>query len=1047
MLKRFHGLRVSQKLMLIGFFFMIPDSIMLYLFITEINANIAVARLEQVGNAYQQPLERLLDLVPRHRLLTREALSGDADARGQLAKVSTAIDAAFDALEATDARIGTELEFTPDGLAKRNRQGCDPRSVRREWDRLGGQMDGIQPGEREACDRNHLKLIADLRTMISQAGDVSNLILDPDIDSYYLMDVTLLALPQTQDGLAQVMADGTDLLRAGGKDGDLRIKLAVGLARLRADGLDRVVASSGVSLNDNKQGGEMGGVCDPLQAQLPPALADYVGAAKRFDDLAAVVGSGPPGAVTAVDYLSAGTAARDASFRYWRVAVDQVNAILQNRIDYYTWRRTRSLGVAGCALLAAVLLVTFITRSITDPLRARAATVVAEGEARFARMAANVPGIVFQYQRRPDGTTAYSYVSDGSRELFGLEADEIRADAGLIVGRVVPEDAASFRASVAAFKGTDRPWQWEGRVRHRASGDVRWIAGAARPQRQADGVEVWDGVMTDVTAIKAAEAAAAAAAAAAEAASRAKSDFLANMSHEIRTPLNGVVGMVELLQGTHLSAQQARYAEVIRTSSDALLSLINNILDFSKIEAGKVELEDVDFDLNQTVEEVATLLARKAAAKGVDVVCDVDAAVPMRVRGDGERLRQVLTNLVNNAIKFTAAGEVVIRVSPGDGAAGPADDGVALRFDVSDTGIGIPPDRLDRLFKSFSQVDASTTRRYGGTGLGLAISKQVVELMGGTIGVRSEAGRGSTFWFTVRLRRPAEAAVASHSLAGRRVLVAEANPTQRRIVQNQLVAWGARVSTAADGRAAVDALRDAAAAGEAFAAAVIDADLPDLPAAAAAAAVRAVEALRGLPLILTCGVRSTLDPADAAAHGFDAGLAKPVRQSQLFDAVMHAVVAPAAVPAVTVPTVPATPAAAGPIRILLAEDMEVNQFIATEMLARSGFGCDVANNGREAFEAVKAGSYDLVLMDCQMPEMSGFEAAAAIRGWEQQCGPGGPRPRVAIVALTANALKGDREQCLAAGMDDYLTKPLNPAELIRIVRARLGPDAGLARAA
>ncbi len=406
MLKGFHGLRVSQKLMLIGFFFMIPDSIMLYLFITEINANIAVARLEQVGNAYQQPLERLLDLVPRHRLLTREALSGDADARGQLDKVSTAIDAAFDALEATDARIGTQLEFTPDGLAKRNRQGCDPRAVRREWDRLGGQMDGIQPGEREACDRNHLKLIADLRTMISQAGDVSNLILDPDIDSYYLMDVTLLALPQAQDGLAQVMADGTDLLRSGGKDGDLRIKLAVGLARLRADGLDRVVASSGVSLNDNKQGGEMGGVCDPLQARLPPALADYVGAAKRFDDLAAVVASGPPGAVTAVDYLSAGTAARDASFRYWRVAVDQVNAILQNRIDSYTWRRTRSLGVAGCALLAAALLVTFITRSITDPLRARAATVGAEGEARFARMTANLPGTVFEYRRaagRDDG--------------------------------------------------------------------------------------------------------------------------------------------------------------------------------------------------------------------------------------------------------------------------------------------------------------------------------------------------------------------------------------------------------------------------------------------------------------------------------------------------------------------------------------------------------------------------------------------------------------------------------------------------------------------
>ncbi len=372
MFRSFHRLRVSQKLALIGVFFMIPDSVMLYLFVTTIDANIGVAQLEQVGDAYQRPLERLLDLVPRHRILAREALVGDAAAGARLADVAAQIDAAFDDLEAVDGRLGRELSFTPDGLAKRNRQGCDARSVRRAWDRLTGQMDGILPAERDACDRRHLALIADLRTMISHAGDNSNLILDPDIDSYYLMDVTLLAMPQTQDRLAQVMADGADLLRTDADDpaaADLRLRLAVGRAQLRADGLDRVLASTTVALDDNRQGGEMGGVCGTFQARVPPAMAAYTAAVRRFDDLAAAVQSGPPGTVSTAALLTAGTAARDAALAYWTVAVDQLDLLLQNRIDTYTWRRTRSLGVAGCALLTAVALVTFITRSITTPLR------------------------------------------------------------------------------------------------------------------------------------------------------------------------------------------------------------------------------------------------------------------------------------------------------------------------------------------------------------------------------------------------------------------------------------------------------------------------------------------------------------------------------------------------------------------------------------------------------------------------------------------------------------------------------------------------------
>jgi PAS domain S-box-containing protein len=1302
MLQRFHKLKVSQKLMLIGVFFMIPDSVMLYLFITEINANIAVARLERAGNAYQRPLARLLDLVPRHRLLAREASPGDAATRRDLETVAAEIDRAFDDLAVVDARLGTDLGFTPAGLASRGRAGCDARSARQAWDRVSRRTGGSPAVGREAIDGADVRLTATLRRMIGQAGDVSNLILDPDIDSYYLMDVTLLALPQTQDRLSQVMADGTDLLRSrpGMGGDDLRVRLAIGLSDIRDD-RGRIVASTGVSLTDNKQGLELGGVCAALQGRVPPALADYAAATGRFDDVVARVLDGPTASVTPAEFLSAGTAARAASFRYWSVAVDELDALLQSRVDYYRERRGLSLCVSALSLAAAVGLVGFITRSISTPLRLRAEAALLEGEAWFVRIVSNVPGMVFQSVRSADGGTRFTFVGEGSRELYGVEPDVIRADASVVDEMVLPEDLPAKRAARETSAAALTPWQCEWRIRHGRTGAVRWIGVRARPERRADGSVIWNGVVTDVTAIKTAEAAAAEAEArfarmaanlpglvfqslhradgsftipyitagvqdlfgltsavdgqalfgtvvaddlpglvarvdqavagllrfkwegrvrhqqtgvvrwisvearpsrqpdgtvlfdgmmidvtarkaaeaaaeagaalaaaegsrfanmtenlpgmvyqflvrpdgsrsfpyvsagaravfgmepdeiradagavfgqivaedresvqaairnsmsplwdgkwegrvrnrqtgvvrwvsaasrsarrpdgaitwdgvvidvtaikdaeaAAEAANVAKSQFLANMSHEIRTPLNGVVGMVDLLQGTELTARQSRYAQVIRSSSDALLALINDILDFSKIEAGKMELEELDFDPNGTVEDVVAVLAQKAAAKGLQLVADVDAAVPARVRGDGDRLRQVLTNLVNNAIKFTATGEVVARASLVD-----AGGDVTLSFAVSDTGIGIPPDRLDRLFKSFSQVDASTTRKYGGTGLGLVISKQLVELMGGTIAVRSETGRGSTFSFTAVFRRAAApvvttgaemGGVAAHALGVHRLLVADASPTHRRILENQLAGWGARVATTATGEATVALLRTEAAAGRPFAAALVDADLPDLNGATVATAIRAVPALASLPLILTSGMRSGVDPADAGQLGFARGLAKPIRQSALFDAVMAAVSAGRPVAAPVVAPASAPMVSAGPTRILLVEDVEINQFIVTEVLARSGYSCDAASNGREAVEAVTRRAYDLVLMDCQMPEMSGFEAAIAIRALERDRAPGDTH-RARIVALTANALKGDRDQCLAAGMDDYLTKPLNPGDLIRAVEACL----------
>ena len=666
-----------------------------------------------------------------------------------------------------------------------------------------------------------------------------------------------------------------------------------------------------------------------------------------------------------------------------------------------------------------------------------------ESEHRFRLISETLPVGIFE----TDAKSECLYTNTSWQEIFGVSLIEsLMSDWRTFLH---PDDRESVSEQWEQTLTNLKAFSKDCRI-ITPKGVERWIHLRSSPVFSDTGTR-YTGTAVDITHRKRTEVELKKAKDAAEAASIAKSEFLANMSHEIRTPMNGVIGMANLLMDTDLGVEQRQFIETIRKSADSLMKVINDILDFSKIEAGKLELEIIDFDLRVTLEEVSELMSLKAYEKGLEFASIVHHEVPSLLRGDPGRLRQILINLVNNAIKFTNSGEVTLKAKLEKEDANRA----VIRFSVHDTGIGISEEGMDRLFKSFSQVDGSTSRNYGGTGLGLAISKQLTELMGGRIGVDSKEGHGSTFWFTVGLEKQPEdreAVIIPADIRKKRILFVDDNAINRQVYREQLKSWGCRYGEASSGTQAMDELRRARETGDPFEIAIIDMQMPEMNGEELGRSIKQDPNLADTILIMVSSMGARGDVVRLKKIGFAAYLTKPIKQSQLYDCLATTAKIwkekkqPQDATIVTRHSL-ADNKKQG-IRILLAEDDATNQKVALHILKKFGYRADAAGNGQEVLQALEKIPYDIVLMDIQMPVMDGYTATRRIRELElkaqrvklnhndsedlsdSEIQLSARSGRIPIIAMTAHAMKGDREKCIAAGMDDYTPKPINPEELL-----------------
>jgi len=680
----------------------------------------------------------------------------------------------------------------------------------------------------------------------------------------------------------------------------------------------------------------------------------------------------------------------------------------------------------GVGLLSARFLLLAARRRAGAALEA-----LREREQRLGKIASQVPGVVYQFKRFPDGRMGFPYASEGSRWIFRLDPEAIRDHADAVFALIHPDDRERVNESLAESARTLDIWKCEYRVRF-ADESVEWRYGNAMPQREPDGSVLWHGFTTDITEQKHNEAALNRAREAAEAASRAKSEFLANMSHEIRTPMNAILGMTDLALRSDPTPRQQDYLSKARVAARSLLGIIDDILDFSKIEAGKLEIEETPFLLADVLDKVTAIVGLKAQEKGLEFLLNTAADVPQSLVGDPLRLRQVLINLCNNAIKFTDSGEIVVvavkQLTLEDGR-------TTLYFSVRDTGIGMSEEQLAKLFQPFSQADASSTRKYGGTGLGLAICKQLVQLMGGEIGAHSQPGIGSDFYFTARFKLGDPALVpvlaAAPELSDLRILVVDDSPNAREIFQGLLAGFGYHATlkaSAAEGLAELER--------SPYDLVLLDWKMPMMDGFEMARRIRENGGLSRQPkLVMVTAYGSEEAQRRVVSEKLDGYLTKPVSASSLLDEVLR-VCGKAATPALAVPMSASEVGALDRIRgmrVLLVEDNDFNQQVAKElMVGVAGLEVSIAGNGQEALAQLRSHTFDAVLMDIQMPVMDGYEATRNIRQdarWQT----------LPIIAMTAHAMARDREKCLAVGMNDFISKPFEPAELFDVL-ARWRPE-------
>ncbi len=720
-----------------------------------------------------------------------------------------------------------------------------------------------------------------------------------------------------------------------------------------------------------------------------------------------------------------------AFYRDWRVLVTATAVVVSDHLFRGMYAPQSLYGVATPAywrflehaawvVFEDVVLVLACLRSNEEVQRVAARTVDFEAsDERYRAIVDQIADAIVVFDAQ---THVVLEFNPALMTLFGATRERLD---GMVVSEMILPGQGMLAETIAQLRRSQEPIVSERLVARRDGSHM--TIGSTLNLTMFAGREAVCAVIRDVSERKQVEVALAQARDAAIESGRLKSEFLANMSHEIRTPMNGVMGMAGLLLETELSREQRDFAETIHASADSLLTVVNDVLDFSKIEAGKLEFESLDFDLRTAVEGAVELLAARAFAKGLELTAFVEPSVPWMLTGDPGRVRQVVTNLVANAVKFTESGEVALTISTAE----QTDTHATLRFEIRDTGIGISEPTQRKLFHAFTQADGSTTRKYGGTGLGLAISKRLVEIMGGEIGVRSVEGQGATFWFTARfaMRSAGAADVSNVSLGGQKILIVDDNATNRKILQHRLAAWHIEHDSAEGGRQAIRLLEEAAAAGKPFDLVILDHQMPEMDGLMLARAIQAIPRIARTVLVMMTSM-ATLSQDEVKAAGIRCCISKPLKLAQVRDCLLQGLagVVPSPAPAVAPKTVAGTSRG----RILVAEDNVVNKKVILLQLSKMGFQADAVGNGLEAIESLRSIPYDLVLMDCQMPDMDGYEATRAMRRMSGQL------RTIPVIAMTAHAMSGDRDKCLEAGMDDYLSKPVKQADLEARMLAWIG---------